>query len=210
MNHIPSREQVFDGWELVKECGRHSISEQLACGAAVCAALAEPAREAARLQRLIGLLINDILTTLPEQFVLVLDDLHAITDPAIFTALDYLAEHQPDQLRLIVLTRTDPPLALARLRARQRLIELRLPELRFTLDEVDDLLNDRLQLALTADELRALATHTEGWVAALRLIAGRCRGSARCGGGYGSVCCHARVARRCLRSAPPARAAGRP
>ena len=71
-----------------------------------------------------------------------------------------------------MVTRTDPPLALARLRARQRLTELRLPELRFTLDEVDDLLNDRLQLALTADELHALATHTEGWVAALRLIAG--------------------------------------
>jgi LuxR family maltose regulon positive regulatory protein len=72
---------------------------------------------APRARLIIGALINEVLEDMPEPFVLVLDDLHVITEPAIHAALGYLIERLPQQMRLAVATRRDPPLALARLRA---------------------------------------------------------------------------------------------
>jgi len=91
--------------------------------------------------------------------------------PAVHLALDYLLEHLPPQMHLLVGTRHDPPFSLARLRARGYLAELRAPDLRFTLAETTALLNDVLGLDLSPDDLARLQARTEGWPAALRLLA---------------------------------------
>jgi LuxR family transcriptional regulator, maltose regulon positive regulatory protein len=129
--------------------------------------LPDPARET---RRVIGALINDILAELGRTW-LVLDDLHLITEPRLHAALDYFLERMPSQLHLLVATRHDPPMALARLRARGQLAELRLHSLRFTFDETTAFLNDQLHLGLTSEELARLYADTEGWAAGLRLLA---------------------------------------
>jgi LuxR family maltose regulon positive regulatory protein len=134
--------------------------------------LASMTNPAAEMPRVMGVLINDILETLAAPFLLILDDLHTISEPGIYRALDYLLDHMPLPMRLMVGTRRDPPLALARLRSRGELAELRLAELRFTLDEATALLNEQLRLGLSAADLTTLHTRTEGWVAGLRLLAG--------------------------------------
>lgn len=123
------------------------------------------------LRRLFGVLVNEIITALPDSFALVIDDFQLITTPEIHAALDYLVEHLPTQMHLVISSRTDPPLALARLRARGQLVELRLPSLRFTLDETRAFLNQQLGLGLPDSVLRQLQTNAEGWAAGLRLLA---------------------------------------
>ncbi len=146
-----------------------------ACGAAVTARLnaspASPSDASAQARRVVSALVNDILETLPDPFVLILDDLHYISAATIYVALDYALERLPPQMRMIVAARHDPPLALARLRARGQLAELRLPDLRFTLEETSSLVNDRLRLALADADLGQLQSRTEGWPAGLRLLA---------------------------------------
>jgi LuxR family maltose regulon positive regulatory protein len=140
-----------------------------ACGATAQTLLAElptPGR------RVVGALINDVLETISVPFALVLDDLHLIAEPSIHLALDYLLEHMPPSMRLVIATRRDPPLALARLRARGRLAELRTVDLHFTPDETAALLNEQLRLNLSPDDLATLQSCTEGWPAGLRLLAG--------------------------------------
>ncbi|MBI1879944.1 MAG: hypothetical protein HYR94_17285 [Chloroflexi bacterium] len=143
-----------------------------ACGTTAQTVLTSLTDPAAEIRRVMGVLINDILETLPTPFLLILDDLHTLTEPAIYSALDYLLDHMPPPMRLVVGTRHDPPLALARLRSRGELAELRLAELRFTFDEVILLLNGRLRLGLSAADLTTLYSRTEGWGAGLRLLAG--------------------------------------
>ena len=142
-----------------------------ACGATAQTVLATLTNPAAQARQIIGALINDVLETLPAPFVLILDDVHLITEPAVHVALDYLLERLPPQMHLAVGTRHDPPLALARLRARGQLAELGLADLRFTLDETTRFLNERLQLGLPPDDLAVLHHRTEGWPAGLRLLA---------------------------------------
>ncbi|MGD2178592.1 MAG: hypothetical protein PVG71_12305, partial [Anaerolineae bacterium] len=122
--------------------------------------------------RVVSVLINDVLQALPDPFALILDDLHHLSEPAIFAALDYLLEHMPRHMHLVVGTRVDPPLALARLRARGQVAELRLADLRFTVEETTAFLDDGLGLDLAPDEVAALHSRTEGWVVGLRLLAG--------------------------------------
>jgi len=122
--------------------------------------------------RVMSVLINEVLDTLPVPFGLILDDLHRVSQPAIFAALDYLLEHIPPQMHLVVGTRLDPPLALARLRARGQVAELRASDLRFTVDEAMSFLNVRLGLDLSPDEVGLLQSRTEGWAVGLRLLAG--------------------------------------
>jgi LuxR family maltose regulon positive regulatory protein len=119
----------------------------------------------------ISVLINDVMETLPEPFILILDDLHRITEPSIFVALDYLLEHLPPQMHLVVATRIDPPLALARLRARGEVAELRLAEIRFNDEEAMAFLNDHLGLDLSPVDVEVLQSRTEGWPVGLRLLA---------------------------------------
>ncbi|MCB9105605.1 MAG: hypothetical protein H6633_15415 [Anaerolineales bacterium] len=142
------------------------------CGTAAQTVLTGLANPAADVRRVMGVLINDILAALPQPFLLILDDLHTLTDPAVYQGLDYLLERLPPQMRVVIGTRHDPPLALARLRARGELTELRLDELRFTLAETTTLLNERLRLSLSADDLLTLHQRAEGWAAGLRLFAG--------------------------------------
>jgi LuxR family maltose regulon positive regulatory protein len=141
-----------------------------ACGRTIQSLLGNQATPNLDAKRVMSMLINDILETLPDPFALILDDLHLVTDPTILQALDYLLERLPGQMRLIATTRVDPPLALARLRARGQLAELGPPDLRFTLKEMDDLLNGQLELDLSSQDLRTLQANTEGWVAGLRLL----------------------------------------
>jgi LuxR family transcriptional regulator, maltose regulon positive regulatory protein len=115
-------------------------------------------------------LLNDIVT-LPDNFVLVLDDYHLIDAKAADNALTFLLEHLPPQMHLVIATREDPNLPLARLRARSQLTELRLAELRFTPPEAAEFLNQGMGLALSAEDIAALETRTEGWIAGLQLAA---------------------------------------
>lgn len=123
------------------------------------------------LRQMVGGLINDILTCFSEPFVLVLDNLHRIQNPALYEVLDYWIDHMPPQMRLIVITRYDPPLGLARLRLRGQLAEIRLDALRFDEHETAALLNDYSKLALSTADVSALHQRTEGWAAGLRLWA---------------------------------------
>ena len=122
-------------------------------------------------RRVIQVLINDLPDPLPAPCALVLDDLHLLSDPAIFAALDALIERMPTELTLIMTTRHDPPLALGRLRARREVYELRLDDLQFTLAETTALLNDRLGLQLSDADIASLHQRTEGWAAGLTLLA---------------------------------------
>ena len=102
--------------------------------------------------------------------MLVLDDLHEVRDPVIHADLELLLEYAPDRLRLVVCTRSDPPLRLQRLRLSGRLAEVRAADLAFTLDEAGRLL-DALGISLGDSDLELLWRRTEGWAAALRLAA---------------------------------------
>jgi len=115
-------------------------------------------------------LINEI-ADLSERIVLVLDDYHLIDAQPIHDALTFLLRRLPPQLHLVIATREDPPLPLARLRARGQLAELRATDLRFTPSEAAEFLNQAMGLDLSAEDIAALESRTEGWVAGLQLAA---------------------------------------
>ncbi|GIK44032.1 MAG: LuxR family transcriptional regulator [Chloroflexota bacterium] len=122
-------------------------------------------------------LLNDI-TTIPDNFLLVLDDYHLIEAKPVDKALTFLLEHLPPQLYLVITTREDPQLPLARLRARGQLTELRAADLRFTPNEAATFLNGVMDLSLSAEEVTSLENRTEGWIAGLQLAALSMRGRA--------------------------------
>jgi LuxR family maltose regulon positive regulatory protein len=115
-------------------------------------------------------LLNE-LAAVPTDFVLVLDDYHVIETKAIHHALSFLLEHLPPQMHLVIATREDPDLPMGRLRAQAQLTEVRAAELRFTLAEATRFLNQAMGLDLSANEIAALETRTEGWIAGLQLAA---------------------------------------
>jgi len=108
--------------------------------------------------------------------VLVLDDYHAITTPAIHQSLSFLLEHLPPTLHIIMTTRADPPLPLARLRAHGQLAEIRADDLRFTDAETAHFLNECMGLHLSPNEVALLTARTEGWIVGLQLAALSMRG----------------------------------
>jgi LuxR family maltose regulon positive regulatory protein len=112
------------------------------------------------------------------RLVLVLDDYHMIEAAPIHRALTFLLDHLPPQLHLVITTRTDPPLPLARLRGRGQLVELREADLRFTPDETAAFLNQVMQLNLTSSDIAALDHRTEGWIVGLQLAALSLQGQA--------------------------------
>ena len=131
-------------------------------------------------QGLVTALINELAAE-PDagQALLVLDDYHLIDSPAVHASLGFLLEHRPPGLRLVLASRSDPPLALARLRGRGQLAELRAAELRFTADEAAALLRQGAAgpgVALPETAVAALAARTEGWAAGLQLAALSLRG----------------------------------
>jgi LuxR family maltose regulon positive regulatory protein len=115
-------------------------------------------------------LINEI-AAIPDRILLVLDDCHLIEAQPIYDALTFLLEHLPPQMHLVIATREDPHLSLARLRARGQLTELRATDLRFTSSEAAEFLNQVMGLDLSMEDIAALETRTEGWIAGLQLAA---------------------------------------
>lgn len=115
-------------------------------------------------------LINQILTG-ATPFALVLDDYHVIHDPRVHGVLTYLLDHLPQNMHLVIATRSDPPLRLAQRRARGELCEIRAQDLRFTVDEATHFLNQCMGLALSPSEVAILSEKTEGWIAGLQLAA---------------------------------------
>jgi LuxR family maltose regulon positive regulatory protein len=115
-------------------------------------------------------LLNEI-TTIQDHFVLVLDDYHVLDAKAVDQALSYLVDHLPPHMHLVIATREDPLLPLARLRAGGQLTELRVADLRFTLSEAAGFLNQVMGLLLSAQDIAALERRTEGWIAGLQLAA---------------------------------------
>ena len=115
-------------------------------------------------------LLNDI-DSVSQDFILVLDDYHEVDSKPVDEALRFLVEYMPPQMHLIIASREDPPLPLARLRAKGQLTELRAADLRFTMQEAADFLNQVMGLDLSGQDITALETRTEGWVAGLQLAA---------------------------------------
>ena len=115
-------------------------------------------------------LIN-LLTESAAPFALVLDDYHLITTEQIHQALSFLLEHMPPSMHLVVITRYEPPLPLARLRVRGQIVEIRDADLRFTLEEVGRFLTEVMQVPLASTQVEALARRTEGWIVGLQLAA---------------------------------------
>jgi LuxR family maltose regulon positive regulatory protein len=115
-------------------------------------------------------LINEI-AVIPGHFVLVLDDYHLVTAQSIHDAVAFLLDHMPDTMHLVIATRADPPLPIARLRGRGQLTELRQTDLRFTPDEATAFLNQVMGLELLTNDVAALAARTEGWIAGLQMAA---------------------------------------
>jgi LuxR family maltose regulon positive regulatory protein len=120
------------------------------------------------LDDVLPLLLNE-LTALTRPAVLVLDDFHLVEDEECHRSMAFLIEHLPRTLQLVLSTRSDPPLGLARLRARDELGELRAADLRFTYEEAAAFLNDRVGVRLDRADLVALHQRTEGWPAGLQL-----------------------------------------
>lgn len=130
----------------------------------------------AQFENVINLLANELASS-PNPFVLVLDDFHVLHSETILKMISYLLEHMPPQMHLVILTRIDPPLPLARLRVRGQLLDIRADQLRFTHPEITAFLNIAIGLTLSANDLSAMEKRTEGWIAGLQLAALSMQGS---------------------------------
>src|SRR5665811_466735 len=124
----------------------------------------------APIEAVLATLLND-LSVVSNDVVLVLDDYHVIDSRDVQDGMTFLLEHLPPQIHLVIASRADPALPLPRLRARGELVEIRSADLRFTPDEAAEYLNQKMGLALTAQDVAALEGRTEGWIAALQLAA---------------------------------------
>jgi LuxR family maltose regulon positive regulatory protein len=134
-----------------------------------------PLRQMHSLEVILTPLIND-LSDITTPFALVLEDFHYIHDERVLRSIAFLVDHIPPALRLIILTRVDPSLPLARLRAHNQLAEIRAADLRFDRSEASQFLNEVMRLDLSHQEIEALETRTEGWITGLQLAALSLRG----------------------------------
>ncbi|MGE0227614.1 MAG: LuxR C-terminal-related transcriptional regulator [Dehalococcoidia bacterium] len=121
-------------------------------------------------EAIVSSLINE-LATIADDLTLVLDDFHLVEGAAVHEGLTFLIEHLPPSAHVVIASRADPPLPLARLRARGDLVEVRAADLRFTNDEASSFLNDAMGLTLSADDVARLDSRAEGWIAGLKLAA---------------------------------------
>jgi LuxR family maltose regulon positive regulatory protein len=122
------------------------------------------------LQRILPAIINAIVLS-DRDCALILDDYHLISSPAIHSAVALLLERLPERMHVVISSRSDPPLPLARLRANGQLLEIRSGKLRFTTEETEEFLNGVMQLGLLRQGVAALEDRTEGWIAGLQLAA---------------------------------------
>ncbi len=147
---------------------------QAGIGEGLLAALQSP--EPLQIETILTTLLNEI-SSIPRNFLLVLDDYHSVDSHAVDQSLAFLIEHQPPQMHLLIATREDPDLPLARLRARGQCTELRAADLRFTPAEAAEFLNRVMGLNLSEADVTALEARTEGWIAGLQLAAISMRGN---------------------------------
>ncbi len=152
------------------------VSADIGAGAAVVLLSARPQPT----ESLLSALLGDI-AALPASFLLVLDDYHCINAKPVADAVGFLLERRPPQMHMAVVTREDPDLPIARLRAKGQLTELRAADLRFTRDETAEFLKQAMGLDLPADQVAALEARTEGWAAGLQLAAISLRGRQEAG-----------------------------
>jgi LuxR family maltose regulon positive regulatory protein len=123
------------------------------------------------IEAVVGVLINELADARHEEVTIVLDDYHVIDSGPVHEATSFLLEHLPGNARLVISGRADPPLPLAKLRARDQVTEIRAAELRFTIEEATAFLKGVMGLTLLAADVAALDEVTEGWIAALQLAA---------------------------------------
>src|SRR3712207_12859 len=143
-----------------------AVEEEI--GEGVLSALRSP--EPPRIENITAALINE-LAALPEELILVLDDYHLIDSKPVHGVISFLLEHLPQGVHLIISSRIDPPLPLARLRARNQMVEIDASDLSFTSEEAARFLNSVMGLGLSAEDVAALEERTEGWIAGLQLAA---------------------------------------
>jgi LuxR family maltose regulon positive regulatory protein len=140
-----------------------------------------PSSAQAPIETVVAALVNE-LAAVPDDVVLVLDDYHLVDGGELSASMTFLLEHLPERVHLVISTRADPALPLARLRARGELVEIRAADLRFTVDETAAYLTDASGLELPVADVATLAGRTEGWIAALQLAVLSMRGRADVGG----------------------------
>ncbi|WP_420631574.1 LuxR C-terminal-related transcriptional regulator [Candidatus Leptofilum sp.] len=155
-----------------------------AFGAKVTAMLQSP--QLPSMESLLTMLLNEI-ATVQHQFILVLDDYHLIDEPGIDEAVAFVLAHMPPQMVLVITTREEPNLPLPRFRVRGQLAELRTQELRFTLSEATQFLNQVMGFDLSAAEIAALDSRTEGWIAGLQIAALALQGQSSISGRDGTA-----------------------
>jgi LuxR family maltose regulon positive regulatory protein len=141
---------------------------QAGLGDGLLAALQSP--QPLHIETILTSLLNEI-SLIPGQFLLVLDDYHSLDSQPVDQCLAFLIDHQPPQMHLLIATREDPQLPLARYRARGHCTELRAADLRFTSAEACEFLNQLVGLNLSEADVAALETRTEGWIVGLQLAA---------------------------------------
>ena len=155
-------------WRHIVEALRRAVPEDQDFGADVLVGLGAVG------QKLVGttlsMLINEV-AELPHRIVLLLDDYQFVTEWETHESVAFFVEHLPENLHLIISSRSDPPLPLGRLRARGELAEIRTEELAFTEEEADCLLNEKMDLNIEPDDVGVLLEHTEGWPAGIYLAA---------------------------------------
>ena len=137
-------------------------------GAGVLAVLQSP--QPPSTESILTALLNEI-ATVPDKFILVIDDYHAVDAKPVDNAIGFLLEHMPPQMHVVIATREDPSLPLARLRVRRQLTELRAADLRFNPVEAAEFLIQTMGLNLSGEDIAVLESRTEGWIAGLQLAA---------------------------------------
>ena len=137
-------------------------------GGEILASLSSP--ELPPIEAVMGTLVNE-LSGVERRVVIVLDDYHLVSSEPIHEAVTFLLKHLPENVHLIISSRTDPPLPLPKLRARDQITEIRAAELRFTTEEATSFLVEVMGLTLSEKYIKSLEEITEGWVAALQLVA---------------------------------------
>jgi len=121
-------------------------------------------------ESILGLLINDIIS-LEKDFIFVFDDFHLINTKGVFELMNFLLEYIPEQMHIVISTRSDPPLHIARLRSQNQLVELRSLDMCFSANDISIFFNKKLKLGLSIEDVYSLEAKTEGWIAGLQLIA---------------------------------------
>ena len=137
-------------------------------GEGVLASLRSP--EPPRLEALVASLVNE-MADLPDGLAVVLDDYHVVDAQSVHRIVSFLLDNLPPNVHLVIASRVDPPLPLARLRARGQMAKLGAADLRFTPEEAAAFLRDVMELDLTAEDVTVLEERTEGWIAGLQLAA---------------------------------------